>query len=307
MTIEHLTCLTVWSLTPFYNELDVLAIRLAELDDVVDVHVVAEASYTYAGNAKPYVLTDALNARDERLEPYRHKIRVIPVGTADVDYNRPPTQGLFYPSPVQVAGWQRENAQRRALMAAVPDMHPHDIVLLSDVDEIPRSSVVTWYDEIGASYVLRPPLAMHVGALNWRWDRSVPVICRLFRAQALMPAGPDVHDPMLLCNQDTEAMRDLMGTDFASIGDSVDRYGWHLSYMGGVDAMSEKLREAAHPEMATPAVFDRLPDVLEYGDELFGRDRGVHWVPNAPPYLPASAARYDHLTVPNPALLEGRA
>lgn len=300
--MSHITCERVWSLTPFWNELDVLAIRLAELDSVVDTHVVSEATFTYAGNAKPTILADAIESGDERIAPYAHKIEIVTVQTTDVDYLRPPTQGLFYPAPDQIAAWQRENAQRRALMRVVPKMNPHDIVLLSDVDEIPRASVIRWYDEQGGTYLYRPPLAMHVGALNWRWANAVPVICRLFRAQMLQPAAPDLHDALAVVGMDTEQVRNLPGTDYASSGDDPAALGWHLSYMGGVDAMRDKLLNAAHPEMATPDVLSaaHLERVLQDGDELFGRERGVHWVPNTTPLLPAAAGSYPHLTVPRP-------
>ena len=38
---------------PFFNELDLLEIRLNELKDVVDVFVLTEAPFTFTGREKP--------------------------------------------------------------------------------------------------------------------------------------------------------------------------------------------------------------------------------------------------------------
>ena len=65
----------LYSLTPYFNEIDILEIRLATLDEVVDVHVIAEATSTHSGKPKPLTLPD----HTDRLEPWLHKIRYVPV------------------------------------------------------------------------------------------------------------------------------------------------------------------------------------------------------------------------------------
>ena len=64
-----------WSLTSFFNELDVLEIRLAELDPVVDVFIIAEAAKTHSGEHKPLYFQE----NRERFAPWLDKIRHIVV------------------------------------------------------------------------------------------------------------------------------------------------------------------------------------------------------------------------------------
>ena len=58
----------------FYNEFDVLEIRLAELDPLVDHFVIVEATHTHTGKPKPLLLhrkPQALRA----LRPQDHPCR----------------------------------------------------------------------------------------------------------------------------------------------------------------------------------------------------------------------------------------
>ena len=59
----------------FYNEFDILEIRLQELYDHVDYFIIAEASTTHTGNPKPFYLLDNW----ERFKPYADKIRHVKV------------------------------------------------------------------------------------------------------------------------------------------------------------------------------------------------------------------------------------
>ena len=45
----------VYDCFPFFNELDVLEIRLKELWDVVDVFVLAESNLSHSGKPKEYI------------------------------------------------------------------------------------------------------------------------------------------------------------------------------------------------------------------------------------------------------------
>ena len=59
----------------FFNELDVLEIRLKEMWDVTDYFVIAESNLSHSGKPKDYILLDNW----ERFKPYEEKIRRIPV------------------------------------------------------------------------------------------------------------------------------------------------------------------------------------------------------------------------------------
>jgi len=46
----------VFDLFCFFNEVDLLGIRLELLKDVIDQHVISESNLTHSGKDKPYIL-----------------------------------------------------------------------------------------------------------------------------------------------------------------------------------------------------------------------------------------------------------
>lgn len=105
---------------PFFDELDLLEIRLHELKDVVDVFVLTESPYTFTGIEKPLYFEE----NKKRFEGFNV---VHPV-------YKP--HGKCSPSMYEVIQKQYN------LGVAFELMNPGDIIAHGDVDEIPRASVV---------------------------------------------------------------------------------------------------------------------------------------------------------------------
>jgi beta-1,4-mannosyl-glycoprotein beta-1,4-N-acetylglucosaminyltransferase len=122
--------MAVFDCFPFLNELDLLEIRLYELDPIVDVFVLCEARLTHSFQPK------ALNfeANRDRFAPYASKIRYV---VLDSFQNA---------DSWSVEPEQRVEAVRRSGAGA------DDVIIASDVDEIPRrSSLVTAIGELRAT------------------------------------------------------------------------------------------------------------------------------------------------------------
>ncbi len=115
----------------FFKEAEILQLRLELLWDVVDKFVVVEANRTHSGEQKPFIFPDLENST---LKDYRSKIVFHPVqfdiGGLDLD-----AKPSGY-SP-RSAHWKLENAQRNEIDRACRDFSPFDILMISDVDEIP--------------------------------------------------------------------------------------------------------------------------------------------------------------------------
>jgi beta-1,4-mannosyl-glycoprotein beta-1,4-N-acetylglucosaminyltransferase len=118
----------IYDCFPFFNELEVLELRLLELDDVVDRFVLAEAPVTHSGKSKP------LFYADNRDKFKRWENKIIHVVVDDM--------------PGGTDAWQREKHQRNALMRGLVHALPHDGVILSDVDEIPNSQIIRQWSQI---------------------------------------------------------------------------------------------------------------------------------------------------------------
>lgn len=123
----------VFDVFPFYNELDVLEIRLNELADVVDSFIILEAGETYGGGKKPYHLYDAI-AHSDRFSKFISKIRLYRL------------EKLEPACADRVSGRQREAYQRNMMMEPLRNLaDPEDAVIFSDCDEIPSARAVREY------------------------------------------------------------------------------------------------------------------------------------------------------------------
>lgn len=254
--------MTVWSLTPLFNELDLLEVRLRELDEVVDVHVISEAETTYAGEAKPLHFVD----HRERFEPWLDRIRYVVADRPD-------------PTPMQRSGdrrrWGRENGQRAALGDALDGMKPNDIVLLSDMDEIPRAEWIKGLHAHPIQGVIAPAIPMHLYRVGLRIVEPQPSLLRAARGKVLTGKTPEDFR--------RERSRPPVGRA-PRPEDAVTRFGWHLSYAGGVEAIRYKVRNAAHPEedVADWLRVERLIECIAEGQDHRGNRR--HHLELAPEY-----------------------
>ena len=109
----------VFDCFPFFNELDVLEIRLSELDALVDHFVIVEATHTHTGKPKPLYFAE----HRQRYAQFSRKI--IHVVVEDL--------------PLEPSDhWVREIYQREAIMRGLGDADPNDRIITSDCDEIPK-------------------------------------------------------------------------------------------------------------------------------------------------------------------------
>ncbi|KAG0275160.1 hypothetical protein BGZ95_009124 [Linnemannia exigua] len=126
------------------NELDLLDIRLHELDSVVDLFIILESRTTFSENAKPlYYQQDIIPplSTPPRFSSFAHKIRhgIIPPMPESERYRI--SHGKFLEWP----GWEQEIYQRNiGLKVALELARPRegDWIMVSDLDEVPRKSVL---------------------------------------------------------------------------------------------------------------------------------------------------------------------
>jgi beta-1,4-mannosyl-glycoprotein beta-1,4-N-acetylglucosaminyltransferase len=107
----------------FFNENDLLEIRLNELWNTVDYFVIVESKYTFTKKDKPF------NLDLKRFEKFKDKIIYI----QNEDF-------IKSPNP-----WDMEKYQRNKLIDGLNSpnkVSDEDLIILSDLDEIPKASKV---------------------------------------------------------------------------------------------------------------------------------------------------------------------
>jgi beta-1,4-mannosyl-glycoprotein beta-1,4-N-acetylglucosaminyltransferase len=201
----------------FFNELDLLEIRLRELSDVVDVFVLAESPWTFQGQPKPLLFDE----NRHRFRPYLSRIRHIVTGA---------------PADAPDA-WAREFHQRNSLREGMLDAEDDSLVMVSDVDEIARPEAVLEIQRRQHFCFLR--MEMYLYFLNWH---AHPWIKAYGAPWSFVRDMEDLSAPRMV----EAAYLHRFGEETAL--HVIEDAGWHMSWMGGVARMMEKLGAFSHTE-----------------------------------------------------------
>lgn len=113
----------------FYNELDVLELRLQCLDHYVDFFVLVEAEVNHVGGKKECFYLQ----NKERYLKWSHKIIHVIVSASE--------------SPKDKDPWSREKYQRSCILKGLKFVPLNAHVMISDVDEIPDLSRIKPCDD----------------------------------------------------------------------------------------------------------------------------------------------------------------
>jgi hypothetical protein len=139
----------------FFNELDVLEIRLSVLYKHVDYFVIVEANKSWRLTLKDFVF-------EQNKERYKDFIdKIIYIKVTDLPDNNDP--------------WKMEESQRNCIVRGLNECDDNDLIIISDVDEIWDPRITKESFEIPS----RIQMPFYYYNLNYRvnqlWD--YPVIC----------------------------------------------------------------------------------------------------------------------------------
>lgn len=235
----------------FFNELDLLEIRLNELNDVVDKFVLVESSLTHSSKNKPYYFEES----KDRFKDFLHKIVHVKVDDTPNIPPRPGRMGTFH-NRHDIEWFQRDCASR-GLVACSDD----DLILLSDVDEIPRPESVMQANEI----LLRDENSI----VSFKQKLYYYYINGLCMKGSITEPWWGTTACLYKRYPGAQNMRNTKASNKNVISDG----GWHFSYIGGADSIALKIESFSHAEFDNEAVKDRnrIKKVIESGIDLFER------------------------------------
>ena len=117
----------------FFNELDLLEIRLKTLDKVVDYFVLVEADKTHRGKKKP-LYYEKNKKRFKRWEKKIIHIIVKDMPKIGISYGK----NWKVNSILKGGPWKLEAYQKKQIARGLKHCDNEDIIMMSDLDEIPR-------------------------------------------------------------------------------------------------------------------------------------------------------------------------
>lgn len=234
----------------FFNEIDLLKFRLEYLKDVVDYHVIVESNLTFSGNKKPYNLKERLDEFEEyknkiiyfQVEQSTHNIVFLPVESYT------PTNGSFL----------LEYQQRNGISYASNYVKDSDLVLISDLDEIPSREAIKILDaSIEENDMISLSMLFHYYYMNCQntgferfWNGTVAV-----RGKGFKLSSP-------------QNFRDLRNHL-----QHLPNAGYHFSFLGGVEKIRTKIQSFAHTEFNRPDIVseENIAAAIKKGEDVFKR------------------------------------
>ena len=218
----------------FFNELDVLEVRLNELYDVVDKFILLEADKTFTNQDKPLWF----NENKERFSKFADKIEHIVIDTY----------------PEFDAAWTFESYQRDVIIKVLKERcNDEDVIVISDLDEIPRADLILKYKDTEGIKVFEQKLYTfyfnYLNATEPDWKRGT----RLLKFK-------DIGNQTL--------------TDIRmSEGKHIKNAGWHFTYLGGFEMVKYKIKSFAHQEYNSEYYMNekRLLRLILDGLDIFER------------------------------------
>ncbi|MCL2380185.1 MAG: hypothetical protein FWC64_01165 [Treponema sp.] len=250
----------------FFNEFDLLEIRLNILSDAVDKFILVEADRTFSNNKKPLYF-------DENKERYKRFLdKIIHVKIDE------------YPQVKDA--WDMEKYQRNQITSGFEQCKLDDVILISDLDEIPNPKVITDYKGGGRHGIYKLKQLHFDYFLNYqRYGKNY------YWYRAKISRYTDIINN----NYTPQVIRSKM--DIMTIKNG----GWHFSFLGGVENIKLKIRSFSHQEWNNEKYLDdRLEYKIRMGLDLFDRSN-IRLIPilisnkKHPEYIVNNQEKYSHL------------
>ncbi len=278
----------VYDCIPFFNELDILNLRLHILDPLVDKFIIEEATVTFSG--EPKELCFAKNK--ELFKEFLPKIEYIVVDN----------------SPVEMTTHERDKFQKNALEKGIKDASDEDVIILSDADEIPNPKVLKeMIEQFDPDKVYHLAQRMFYCYLNMEEmsGKLLSITGEFPGVERKMWLGTKVFSKRSIPEGGIIQLREASVTSPAAV--RVANGGWHFGYMGSSresdvsKRIGEKVVAAAHQEYNNQDTLAEARDRLLLGQDMFGRDARFERVEideSYPEYLLEHLEEYRYLVMP---------
>ena len=209
----------------FFNEFDIVKLRLNYLNDAVDYFIVCESNYTHSGKLKPYYFDQVINDIPENI---RKKIIRLKY--------EPDISEFTFPDKVNECDytnshWKLERGHRNHITTYLSNFSPDDILMVSDVDEIPNRKILkNLVNQITEDSIFTSKCKMFYynfkTFVHDEWNGTI-----FTKVKTYIKFG-------------SEYFRGVNQNFFNIIEDG----GWHFSYFGDSERIRVKLQSFAHQE-----------------------------------------------------------
>ena len=279
----------VYDCFQFFNELDILKLRMHVLNDVADRFVISESTVTFSGEKKPLYFQE----NREMFAPFADKI----------------IHKVVDDTPMDVSAFMRDSHQKCAVARGLAGARPEDIVIFSDVDEIPNPEavkrVLADFDDSKIYALAQRNFYCYLDMEETSGNLlSITGEFEGITGSDRKWLGTKICSYRMLSSYTTEQLRDKAQKPLMV---RVPDGGWHFSYMGGgreesvEDRVKYKIKSAAHQEYNNRSTLSRVKKNIRNHQDILGRESRFEIVPideSYPVYLREHLEEYRYLMYP---------
>ena len=235
----------------FFNEKELVELRIKYLDSIVDYFVVVEADITHQGKKKNWNFPNILK---NNLQKFANKIQYHQL---KIDLEKIKNEESWIIDDIKGDdAWRIENFQRNYIKTACEKFSDQDILIISDVDEIPSIQKIEFIKSCNFKKIAPVALEQHLFHIDcnflnlesWRGSIVTTIqICKAFSPHQFRRARNRI----------------------SHFADS----GWSFSSFGGPNKVKEKLESIAHKEFNNEK-FKNIQHIIncqKTGSDLFHR------------------------------------
>ena len=210
---------------PYFNEKEILELRVNLLKDYVDKFIIVDSNYTHSGSKKEYSANKVIS----ELNLPSEKIEVIELDMSNECLPPPNYYDNYWGATVYPS---RERVQRDAISKCLEtnDFFDDTVFIIGDCDEIVDPKYIERYKQMclgNPSKAFKVPLVYLQGRANLR---------TYFRDNQSVPAPWNMS--LYFCSKNhlekysLSAIRAGLHSDFTMAFNDTHNVGWHLSWMG---------------------------------------------------------------------------
>ena len=257
----------------FFNELDLLEIRLEMMYNQVDYFILSECDTTFSGVPKPFYFEE----NKERYSKYIDKIIHVKHENSGEIHNivnihegerknifenilkfyneikNTPLTGNAMPH------WCRDFLHREFVKIGMSVCDDEDLIIFSDLDEIPDPTKLKLDGESYLIHMKNLIYFINVENTTDKWWGSIITKYKKLKDKPLNKIRNEMKGYNINGNTN-----DL---SFSII----ENGGWHLTFMGGTSRIQEKIKSYGHQEYNHPYLLDQVEDKLKSNQDVLNR------------------------------------
>jgi beta-1,4-mannosyl-glycoprotein beta-1,4-N-acetylglucosaminyltransferase len=290
----------------FFNELDLLEIRLNVLNDIVDKFILVESSVTHSGLSKPFYFEENKQRFSKFLDKIIH-IKVtntpnnfvtIPLEFTD-DYEGRIFKQIWEDIKINTAfdrisqpNYGRDFYQKECIKLGMSECNDDDIIICSDLDEIPNPEILSrlneFYEDSLFYTFIQTHYCYYLNLLHYSYSNNL-VFNRSITSDWY---GSRMGSYKNIKNLSLNTLR-------SQENNSIANGGWHFSYMGGLEKVTAKLLATSAQELNNDKILSSLKENFNNNQDIIYREGSsliqVNIDDNFPDYLVNNINNYQHL------------